>query len=202
MQNNFTVLKESIKQIKKAKQDYTEGMKNILSDTDRSEAFKERAKVELISNTEKTKAKAIASFDSTLEQLRTKLHALEGDWKNADSSKLASTLSLIQMGVQPADVMIKCFQGDLVSMDVLSAALKKNNLYDSTEAYRIPKGIDYTLDDISYNFGYGVKDISGYTVNAAENGIAKLANIIGCEYEKDSIDSFISAARKGGGLIE
>jgi len=39
-------------------------------------------------------------------------------------------------------------------------------------------------------------------VNAAENGITKLANIIGCEYEKDSINSFISAARRGGGLIE
>lgn len=202
MQNNFTVLKESIKQIKKAKQDYKEGMKAILSNADTSEAFKERAKAELLSNTENATSKAITTFDSTLELLRVRLHELEGDWKNADSPKLASTLSLIQMGVQPADVMIKCFQGDLVSMDVLSAALKKSNLYDSTESYRIPKGIDYTLDDISYNFGYGVKDISGYTVNAAENGIAKLANIIGCTYEKDSIDSFISAARRGGGLIE
>jgi len=62
--------------------------------------------------------------------------------------------------------------GDLVSMNVLSVVLKKSNLYDSTEVYRIPKGIDYAGDDISYNFGYGIKDISEYTVNAAGNGIA------------------------------
>ncbi|WP_312353932.1 hypothetical protein [Aminipila sp.] len=209
MQKNFTALKGAIEKSRKIKQDYNVELQKILSDQDISESYRNKKKAELTETTNKSKANMLEVFNSNLEELRTKLNAAHDVWKNANEPILASTLALIQMGVQPSDAMIKQFQGDFVSMSVLSKALTKSGLFDSTEPYRLSKdtdfmtdGVNSRIDNISLNFDFGVKEMTGYSVSAATNELSKVAQIVGCEFETETIDYFVEGVMKGTGLSE
>ncbi|QIB67812.1 hypothetical protein Ami103574_00085 [Aminipila butyrica] len=210
MQKNFTALKEAIEKSRKIKQDYNVELKKILTDQNISEAYRSQKKAELTASTNKVKADILETFSSNLGELRSKLNAAHDVWKNANEPILASTLSLIQMGIQPSKTMIEQFQGDFISMSVLSKALTKNGLYDGTEPYRLTKdtdslvgnGVDFYADTIGLNFELGVKDVGSYSVSAATEGLIKLSKIVGCDFETETIDYFIAGAKRGSGLSE
>lgn len=202
MQNNFTALQGAIEKAKKVKRDYPTELQKIMSDQNISESYRDRKKAELLASTNKAIDAELQIFSKNIEELRGSLSAASDTWKNADEPALASTLSLIQMGIQPSEAMIAKFRGDFVSMEVLSKALAKNSLYDSTEPYRLTKGVDYSIDEIALSFEFGVKDISGYSVASAIKGLSKLADIVGCEFKTETIDYFVAGAKIGGGLNE